>query len=49
VTAMTYVGHGIRASVAQMTARWSDSSHREVVSEARTPAQRLRAPFVDEY
>jgi gamma-glutamylcyclotransferase (GGCT)/AIG2-like uncharacterized protein YtfP len=48
VTAMTYVGHGIRASVAQMAARWTDSSHREVVSEARTPARRLRAPFVDE-
>jgi gamma-glutamylcyclotransferase (GGCT)/AIG2-like uncharacterized protein YtfP len=48
VTAMTYVGHGVRASVAQMAARWTDSSHREVF-EARTPARRLRAPFVDEH
>jgi gamma-glutamylcyclotransferase (GGCT)/AIG2-like uncharacterized protein YtfP len=49
VPAMTYVGHGIRASVAHIPARWSAPSHREFLSEARTPARRLRAPFADEH
>jgi gamma-glutamylcyclotransferase (GGCT)/AIG2-like uncharacterized protein YtfP len=49
VSAMAYVGHGIRASVAQMAARWTDPSHREFPSEARTPARRARPPVADEH
>ena len=49
VTAMTYVGHGIRASVAQMPARWTHPSRREFPSEASTPARRRRAPCADEH
>jgi hypothetical protein len=49
VSAMTYVGHGIRASVAQMPVRWSNPSHREFPSEASTPARRRRAPCTDKY
>ncbi|MGH8067201.1 MAG: gamma-glutamylcyclotransferase family protein [Candidatus Entotheonellia bacterium] len=49
VSAMTYVGHGIRASVAQMPARWTNPSHREFPSEASTPARRRRAPCADKH
>jgi gamma-glutamylcyclotransferase (GGCT)/AIG2-like uncharacterized protein YtfP len=49
VPAMTYVGHGIRASVAPIGSRWSDPSYPEFHSEARTQARRLRAPFADEH
>jgi gamma-glutamylcyclotransferase (GGCT)/AIG2-like uncharacterized protein YtfP len=49
MAAMTYVGHGIRASVAEMAAGWMHPSHREFVAEARTPARRLGAPFADEH
>jgi gamma-glutamylaminecyclotransferase len=49
VPAMTYVGHGIRASVAPIGSRRSDPSHPEFHSEARTQARRLRAPFADEH
>jgi gamma-glutamylcyclotransferase (GGCT)/AIG2-like uncharacterized protein YtfP len=49
VSAMTYIGHGIRASVAQVAADGTDPGHRECLSEARTSARRLRAPFTDEY
>jgi gamma-glutamylcyclotransferase (GGCT)/AIG2-like uncharacterized protein YtfP len=48
MSAMTYVGHGIRGSVAHMAASRPDPSHRECLFEARTPARRLRAPFADE-
>jgi gamma-glutamylcyclotransferase (GGCT)/AIG2-like uncharacterized protein YtfP len=47
--AMAYVGHGIRASVAPIGSRWSDPSHPEFHSEARTPTRRRRAPFADEH
>jgi len=49
VAAVTYVGHAIRASVAPMPARWTDPSQLEGLSEARTPARRLRAPCADEH
>jgi gamma-glutamylcyclotransferase (GGCT)/AIG2-like uncharacterized protein YtfP len=49
VAAMTYVGHGIRASVAPMPARWTDSRHQAFGSEARTPARHLHAAFADEH
>jgi gamma-glutamylcyclotransferase (GGCT)/AIG2-like uncharacterized protein YtfP len=49
VPAMTYVGHGICASVASLATQWTDPSHWECLSEARTPARRLRAPFADEH
>jgi gamma-glutamylcyclotransferase (GGCT)/AIG2-like uncharacterized protein YtfP len=49
VSAMTYVGHGIRVSVAPLAARWTDPSHQECLSEARTPARRPRAPYTDEH
>jgi gamma-glutamylcyclotransferase (GGCT)/AIG2-like uncharacterized protein YtfP len=49
VPAMTYVGHGIRASVAPIGSRWSDPSHPEFHSEARTQARRLCAPLADEH
>jgi gamma-glutamylcyclotransferase (GGCT)/AIG2-like uncharacterized protein YtfP len=48
VAAVTYVGHGIRVSVAPMPARWTDPSPLEGLSEARTPARCLRAPCADE-
>lgn len=47
VAAVTYVGHAIRASVAPMPARWTDPSQLEGLSEARSPARRLRAPCAD--
>ena len=49
VAAVTYVGHAIRASVAPMPARWTDPSQPEDLSEARTPARRLRASCADEH
>ena len=49
VPAMTYVGHGIRASVAQTAARWPNPCHRGFPSEAGTPARRRRAPCADEH
>ena len=49
MSAMTYVGHRIRASVAQMPARWTHPSRREFPSEASTPARRRRAPCADEH
>jgi gamma-glutamylcyclotransferase (GGCT)/AIG2-like uncharacterized protein YtfP len=49
MAAMTYVGHGIRASVAQMVVRWTALSHQEFLSEAKTPARRLQAPFADRH
>ena len=49
VAAVTYVGHAIRASVAPMPLRWTDPSQSHGLSEARTPARRLRAPFADEH
>jgi gamma-glutamylcyclotransferase (GGCT)/AIG2-like uncharacterized protein YtfP len=49
VAAMTYVGHGIRASVAPMQARWTDSSHQTFRSEAKTPARRLHTACADEH
>ena len=49
VPAMTYVGHGIRASIAPLARPWTEPSRRTVHSEARTLAQRLRAPFAEEH
>jgi gamma-glutamylcyclotransferase (GGCT)/AIG2-like uncharacterized protein YtfP len=49
VAAMTYVGHGIRASVAPMPSRWTDSSQQTFRSEARTPARRLLTASADEH
>jgi|SoiMethySBSTD1v2_1073268.scaffolds.fasta_scaffold62474_4 gamma-glutamylcyclotransferase (GGCT)/AIG2-like uncharacterized protein YtfP len=48
VPAMTYVGHRIRASVALLATPWADPSRRAVISEAKTLARRLRAPFAEE-
>jgi gamma-glutamylcyclotransferase (GGCT)/AIG2-like uncharacterized protein YtfP len=49
VAAMTYVGHGIRASVTPMSGRWTGPSQPEVLSDVRAPARRQRAPFADEH
>jgi gamma-glutamylcyclotransferase (GGCT)/AIG2-like uncharacterized protein YtfP len=49
VSAMTYVGHGIRASVAPLSTQWLDPSHWELLSQARTLARRRRAPFAEEH
>jgi gamma-glutamylcyclotransferase (GGCT)/AIG2-like uncharacterized protein YtfP len=49
VAAVTYVGHAIRASVAPMPTRWTDSSQQQDLAETRTPSRRLRAPFADEH
>jgi hypothetical protein len=49
LSAMTYVGHGIRASVAQTAEQHSAPSHQECFSAAITPARRLRAPCADEH
>ncbi len=46
--AMTYVGHGIRASVTHPSAQRSSPSHRELPPEATVPTRRLRPPFADE-
>jgi gamma-glutamylcyclotransferase (GGCT)/AIG2-like uncharacterized protein YtfP len=47
--AMTYVGHGIRSSIAALTTPAATPSHQTPLSEARTSAQRLRAPVVEEH
>jgi gamma-glutamylcyclotransferase (GGCT)/AIG2-like uncharacterized protein YtfP len=49
VVAMTYVGHGICASVAAMPGRWTTPSQPEHLSDARSPGRQLRAPFADEH
>ena len=49
VSAMTYVGHGIRASVAQMPARRAHPSRRESPSEASIPARRRPTSCADEH
>ena len=49
VSAMTYVGHGIRASVEPPPTRWSGPGHWEPLSQARTLARRRRAPFAGEH
>jgi len=49
VNAMTYVGHGICIAVAPLARSWTEPSRRAVYSEARTLAQRLRAPFAEEH
>jgi gamma-glutamylcyclotransferase (GGCT)/AIG2-like uncharacterized protein YtfP len=48
VSAMTYVGHSIRASVAQTAVHPSAPSHQPCFAATITPARRLRAPFADE-
>jgi gamma-glutamylcyclotransferase (GGCT)/AIG2-like uncharacterized protein YtfP len=49
LSAMTYVGHGIRASTMYPPAQCSGPSPRECYPEAATPTRRLRAPFADEH
>jgi gamma-glutamylcyclotransferase (GGCT)/AIG2-like uncharacterized protein YtfP len=49
MSAMTYVGHGIRASVVQMPARLAHPSRRELPPESSTLARRRRAPCADEH
>jgi gamma-glutamylcyclotransferase (GGCT)/AIG2-like uncharacterized protein YtfP len=49
VSAMTYVGHGIRASVTSMVGRWADLKQPEGLSEASAPTRRWRAPFSTEH
>jgi gamma-glutamylcyclotransferase (GGCT)/AIG2-like uncharacterized protein YtfP len=49
VAAMTYVGHGIRASVAPTPARCADSSQQAFCSEAGTPARRPHTASADEH
>ena len=49
VAAMTYVGHGIRASVAPMPARCTNPSQQAFRSEARTPARRPHTVPADEH
>jgi hypothetical protein len=49
VNAMTYVGHCIRTGVAPLARPWTEPSRRAVYSEARTLAQRLRAPRAEEH
>jgi gamma-glutamylcyclotransferase (GGCT)/AIG2-like uncharacterized protein YtfP len=49
VSAMTYVGHGIRASVTSMVGRWADLKQPEGLSEASAPTRRWRAPFAAEH
>jgi gamma-glutamylcyclotransferase (GGCT)/AIG2-like uncharacterized protein YtfP len=48
VPAMAYVGHGIRASIAPLTTSATNPSCQAARSEARIPAQRLRAPCAEE-
>ena len=48
VPAMTYVGHGICASVTALPGRWTSPSQPEEISDTRAPARHLRAPFADE-
>jgi gamma-glutamylcyclotransferase (GGCT)/AIG2-like uncharacterized protein YtfP len=49
LSAMTYVGHGIRASVPPPSAQQRSASPRASAPEATTPARRLRASFADEH
>ena len=49
VTAMTYVGYAIRASVAPTPAQWTDPGRPQGSPDPRTMARRLRAPLADEY
>jgi gamma-glutamylcyclotransferase (GGCT)/AIG2-like uncharacterized protein YtfP len=49
VSAMTYVGYGIRTSIAPLTPSATDPSHQASLPEAKTPAQRLRAPYAEEH
>jgi gamma-glutamylcyclotransferase (GGCT)/AIG2-like uncharacterized protein YtfP len=49
LSAMTYVGYGIRASVTQPSIHRNTSSQRRLFAEATTPTRRLRAPFADEH
>jgi gamma-glutamylcyclotransferase (GGCT)/AIG2-like uncharacterized protein YtfP len=49
VSAMTYVGHDIQASVAQITVLPSAPGHQQGFSAAIMPARRRRAPFADEH
>jgi gamma-glutamylcyclotransferase (GGCT)/AIG2-like uncharacterized protein YtfP len=49
VPAMTYVGHGIRASVAPLSTRWPAPSPWALLSQVRTLARRRRAPFAEEH
>jgi gamma-glutamylcyclotransferase (GGCT)/AIG2-like uncharacterized protein YtfP len=49
VSAMTYVGHGIRASVTSMLGRWANLKQPEGLSEASAPTRRWRAPFSAEH
>jgi hypothetical protein len=49
VSAMTYVGHGIRASVSPMAEHCTDLSQPEGLSDVRVPARRQRAPCADEH
>ena len=49
LSAMTYVGHGIRASVIPPPAPRSSPGHREPSPEVTTPTRRLRAPLADEH
>ena len=48
VPAMTYVGHGIRTSVAPRVISGTDPSHQECRAEATMPVRRRRVPFTDE-
>jgi gamma-glutamylcyclotransferase (GGCT)/AIG2-like uncharacterized protein YtfP len=49
LSAMTYVGHGIRASVTPPSFHHNNPSHRQLCTAATTSTRRLRAPFVDEH
>ncbi|MDQ3830187.1 MAG: gamma-glutamylcyclotransferase, partial [Candidatus Tectomicrobia bacterium] len=49
VSAVTYVGHGIRASVTSMAARRTDLCRPESLSDARASTRGLGAPFADEH
>jgi gamma-glutamylcyclotransferase (GGCT)/AIG2-like uncharacterized protein YtfP len=49
VSAMTYVGHGIRASVTSMTGRWTGLYRPEGLSDPRASTRGLHAPYADEH
>jgi gamma-glutamylcyclotransferase (GGCT)/AIG2-like uncharacterized protein YtfP len=48
LSAVTYVGHGICASVMQSVERCSRANRRDIHPEAAAPTRRRRAPFADE-
>jgi gamma-glutamylcyclotransferase (GGCT)/AIG2-like uncharacterized protein YtfP len=48
LSAMTYIGHGIRAAAMSPPTQCSRPSPRECCPEATTPNRRLHAPFADE-